>query len=92
MRKPSSRCESLSASFALLGLALSPMLLAAEEHAAQPGHEFIVRAARVLDVRRGTYINDAAIRIRGSKFRNNRTRLFCADRITCAPKSATRGA
>jgi len=67
MRKPSSRCESLSASFALLGLALSPMLLAAEEHAAQPGHEFIVRAARVLDVRRGTYINDAAIRIRGER-------------------------
>jgi imidazolonepropionase-like amidohydrolase len=46
---------------------LLPNVLPAQDHAAQPGRELIIRAARILDVRQGTYITNAAIRIRGER-------------------------
>jgi imidazolonepropionase-like amidohydrolase len=46
---------------------LLPNVLPAQDHAAQPDRELIIRAARILDVRQGTYITNAAIRIRGER-------------------------
>lgn len=56
---------------ALVGLMgfIMPSALPAQERATQPDREQIIRAARVLDVRRGSYIKDAAIWIRGERIK-----------------------
>jgi imidazolonepropionase-like amidohydrolase len=62
--------KSLLRCAALLGLlVILPKALPAQEHTVQPERELIVRAARVLDVRRGSYINDAAVWIRGERIK-----------------------
>ena len=52
----------------LMGLIMSSGLPAQEE-TAQPDREQIIRAARVLDVRRGSYIKNGAIWIRGERIK-----------------------
>ena len=63
-----SRAKSSAAYLALAALlGLSSHVCSAEERAAQPDQEIIIRAARILDIRHGLYINNAAIRIRGER-------------------------
>jgi imidazolonepropionase-like amidohydrolase len=65
------RSRHLAERMALLGLAafIVPGALPAQEGAPPPGREQIIRAARVLDVRSGSYIKNAAIWIRGERIK-----------------------
>jgi imidazolonepropionase-like amidohydrolase len=53
----------------LMGI-IMPNALPAQEGAAQPDREQIIRAARVLDVRSGSYVKNAAIWIRGERIKD----------------------
>jgi imidazolonepropionase-like amidohydrolase len=78
--------KSLLRCAALLGLlVISPNALPAQERAAQPEREIILRAARVLDVRRGSYINNAAVWIRRERIK---TVGSAAEVLKGAPSSA----
>ena len=48
---------------------IMPSALPAQESAAQPDREQIIRAARILDVRSGSYVKNAAIWIRGERIK-----------------------
>jgi imidazolonepropionase-like amidohydrolase len=77
----------LAQCMALVGLMgfIMPRALTAQESAAQADREQIIRAARVLDVRSGSYIKNAAIRIRGERIKAVGTAI---DVLKEAPASA----